>query len=363
VSDNTTLPGTGEEVRTIDKSGKKTQVVTLDLGGGGAESLISGSIPVTGSFWQTTQPVSGTFWQATQPVSGTVSVSGSVAVTGSFYQATQPVSGTFWQATQPVSGSVSVSNFPSSQAVTGTFYQATQPVSGTFWQATQPVSIASMPSTPVTGTFWQATQPVSGTVAATQSGTWNIGSITTLPALAAGTANIGDVDVLTLPALTTGSNVIGKTTDTSQIARVLFTANFNSAAAAAADTLLTTLVVNRAGVATTGQTSIAVTSGKTMRLTSVVVSLRTTTAVLPYGVLTLRMNPSGAAVIGSPVVSQFPVSGSAAVIGNTGSLSFDLGDEGMEFSGTQQIGLSFSNNVATNVTAVSVIGYEYTTPA
>jgi hypothetical protein len=30
------------------------------------------TVPVSGTFWQTTQPVSGTFWQATQPVSGTV---------------------------------------------------------------------------------------------------------------------------------------------------------------------------------------------------------------------------------------------------------------------------------------------------
>lgn len=33
-----------------------------------------------------------TFYPATQPVSGTVSVSGSVAVTGTFFQATQPIS-------------------------------------------------------------------------------------------------------------------------------------------------------------------------------------------------------------------------------------------------------------------------------
>lgn len=107
-------------------------------------------VPVSGTFWQTTQPVSiasmpttpvtGTFWQATQPVS----IASSVAVTG-------PLTDTQLRATAvPVSGTVAVSNFP-----------ATQAVSGTFWQATQPVSIASMPSTPVTGTFWQATQPVS----------------------------------------------------------------------------------------------------------------------------------------------------------------------------------------------------------
>jgi hypothetical protein len=50
---------------------------------------------------------------------------------------------------------------------------------------------------------------VDGTVAATQSGTWNIGSITTLPSLPAGTANIGDVDVLSLPSLPAGNNNIG----------------------------------------------------------------------------------------------------------------------------------------------------------
>lgn len=36
---------------------------------------------------------------------------------------------------------------------------------------------------------------VDGTVATTQSGTWNVGSITTLPSLPAGTNNIGDVDI------------------------------------------------------------------------------------------------------------------------------------------------------------------------
>jgi hypothetical protein len=88
-------------------------------------------------------------------------------------EVTQPVSGTFWQATQPVSG---------------TFFQATQPVSGT-------VAISSAPTTAVTGTFWQATQPVSGTFFQVTQPV----SIATLPTLAAGTNNIGDVDVLSFP--------------------------------------------------------------------------------------------------------------------------------------------------------------------
>jgi hypothetical protein len=49
----------------------------------------------------------------------------------------------------------------------------TQPVSGTFWQATQPVSLASVPSHNVTnaGTF---------AVQAAQSGTWNVGTVTSI---------------------------------------------------------------------------------------------------------------------------------------------------------------------------------------
>jgi hypothetical protein len=55
------------------------------------------------------------------------------------------------------------------------FISGTVPVSGTFWQATQPVS----------GTFFQATQPVS--LASTTV------TVSSLPALAAGTAQIGSV--------------------------------------------------------------------------------------------------------------------------------------------------------------------------
>ncbi len=204
--------------------------------------------PVSGTFWQATQPVSGTFWQATQPVSGTVTAdagSGTFTVDGSGH--TQPVSGTITAnigtsgslaldasvtglqvaqgsttsgqngdliqgavttaaptyvtgKTDPLSlttaGALRIDGSATTQPVSGTFWQATQPVSGTFWQATQPVS----------GTFWQTTQPV---------------SLSTLPALTAGSAIIGNVRIdQTTPgttngvqvnaALPVGTNVIGK---------------------------------------------------------------------------------------------------------------------------------------------------------
>ena len=51
MADNTVLNGAtvpgGDSVRDISKGGVKTQVVTLDIGGAGAELLMAGSMPVT----------------------------------------------------------------------------------------------------------------------------------------------------------------------------------------------------------------------------------------------------------------------------------------------------------------------------
>lgn len=49
VSNGPTQDNTVLKPRGVDKGGVVTQVVTLDLGGAGAESLVAGSIPVTGS--------------------------------------------------------------------------------------------------------------------------------------------------------------------------------------------------------------------------------------------------------------------------------------------------------------------------
>lgn len=43
---NTTLPGTGESVRTIDKGGNKTQVLAVDIGGAGEEKLLNADSPM-----------------------------------------------------------------------------------------------------------------------------------------------------------------------------------------------------------------------------------------------------------------------------------------------------------------------------
>lgn len=283
---------------------------------------ISGTIPVSATFWQTTQPVS---------IASTVNVSvqnGSLAVTGAFYPATQPVS---------------IASMPTTP-VTGTFWQATQPVSGTFWQATQPVS----------GTFWQTTQPVSiaGTVSVTQSGTWNIGSITTLPALPA------------------GANLIGRTQPL-YAARVVRNFILDAFTAAPVSEALQSVVqwYNNAAVGATTQPAV-VPAGKILRLTSWGIETKSL-ATVGSAIVRVRANVSGVAVLGSPLAGSFSAGSIAgatttAMTGAFCGMSGDFGEGGLEFAAGTGIGFSMAGYGPTGtltlegVTRFWVYGYEYT---
>ncbi|ATW59293.1 hypothetical protein Cl131_gp025 [Aphanizomenon phage vB_AphaS-CL131] len=178
-----------------------------------------------------------------------------------------------------VDGSVSISNFPATQVVNTGLTQpltdaqlrsAPVSVTGTFWQATQPVSAASLPlptnaatsvlqttgntslasidtKTPVLGQALAAGSipvvlpaaqitaltPLS-TIAATQSGNWNIGSITTLPSLPTGANTIGAISNTafsingTLPAFTNTPTFNLGTAPNLTITNTAFTANAGS---------------------------------------------------------------------------------------------------------------------------------------
>ena len=100
---------------------------------------------------------------------------------------TLAVSGTFWQATQPVS----IASMPST------------PVTGTFWPTTQPVSVAALPSlatgSNAIGSITNSSFGISGTLPAfAATPTFNIGTapslaIGSLPSLHAGGNPIGTV--------------------------------------------------------------------------------------------------------------------------------------------------------------------------
>ncbi len=122
--------------------------------------------------------------------------------------------------------------------VSGTFFQAIQPVSGTV-TATGPMTNTELRASPVSvsGTFFQATQPVSGTVNSTQSGTWNVATVTTItnPVTVAAGTNLNTALLATQAGTTDGThktqivdgsgNVIGSNANALNVYLASVTAN------------------------------------------------------------------------------------------------------------------------------------------
>jgi hypothetical protein len=167
---------------------------------------VSGSVAVTGTFWQATQPVSGTVAVTNANLDAALSTLATDAKLNSVKTAVELID----------DGIATVASAITSKGMAAVGTDGTNArILKTDSSGELQVDVLTMPTVAVTGTFWQATQPVSGTVTANlAAGTNNIGDVDvlTLPALPAGTNNIGDVDVLTLPSLPTGANVIGAVT-------------------------------------------------------------------------------------------------------------------------------------------------------
>jgi hypothetical protein len=153
---------------------------------------LSGSASVTGTVNVGNLP-------ATQPVSGAVSISGTPTVNAN--------------VTFPTTQQVSVSNFPASQAVTGTFWQATQPISASSLPLPTGAATAAGVASVVT-TLGSPLQQTGGTV---NLGTLNGAATsakqdTIITTLGSPLQTGGSVAVTALPALPTGTNVIGAVT-------------------------------------------------------------------------------------------------------------------------------------------------------
>ena len=254
-----------------------------------------GSITVDGTFWQATQPISGTVTAnlgtiagvATQTTlaailielgdkldeNGTVSlsaatlaaletitvvVSGSVAVTGTFWQATQPVSGPLTdvqlRATPvPVSGTVVTGGLTDTQLrATPVPNSGTTELGVTSLAALETIQVGSLPAIPAgtnnIGDVDVVTMPAVALDVATLAAleTIQIGSI------AAGNNNIGDVDVASLPAIPAGNNNIGDV----DIATVPAPLNVVGAGTEAA-ALRVTLANNSTGIVSLSAASLA----------------------------------------------------------------------------------------------------------
>lgn len=272
-----------------------------------------------------------------------------------------------------------------------------------------PVPVSVSGSVAVTGTFWQATQPVSGTVScnlnagtnnigdvdvltlpAIPAGTNNIGDVDvlTLPSIPAGTNNIGDVDVLTLPALSAGTNRIGsvrpvdsadadltsaKGTQTSRFlgvqevhdagrTAISFYANAVASGTTGTETLIT-LTQSKGTAATSAAASYTITNGKTLRILAIIVGSRGhSTATAQITTFNLRMNTGGACVVGST-----PILLGVATATPATSLAWDratipVGD-GYDIVGNGTIAICISANAVFTTNAptwfVNIVGYEF----
>lgn len=163
------------------------------------------------------------------PVTGTVGISGTVAVTGAFYQATQPISA----AALPLPAGAATS--------------AKQPAIGTAGAASSDVlsiqGIAGMTAIKVDGSG--VTQPISGTVtvvdsvalnvSAAQSGAWSVG-ITGTPTV---TANAGTNLNTSALALESGGHLASLDTKTPALGQALAAASVPVVLPAAQVTSLT----------------------------------------------------------------------------------------------------------------------------
>lgn len=196
-------PGSGGAAIAVDTiSGISHELVKVEFGSDGTATQVDAAnpLPVTDAIAESALASLAAEDFATEatlaalsakitnplPINGTVGVSGSVTVVGA-------LTDTQLRATPvPISGTISTGL---TQPLTDAQLRATPvPVSGTISTGlTQPLTDTQLRATPV---------PISGTITA-------VTAITN--ALPAGNNNIGDVDVVTLPALVAGTAIIGKT--------------------------------------------------------------------------------------------------------------------------------------------------------
>ena len=336
--DNTTLnPGTGGDfVRTIDKAGKKTQVVTLDLGGAGAETLLAGTVPVSGTVTATGPLTDAQLRAAVVPVSltSTTITALSALVAGAAIIGKVGIDQTTPGTTNLVSigtnGTVALNAaIPTGANVIGALV-ANQSVNNT-----QINGVAMLAGNGITGTGSQRV-----TIASDQTAF----SINATP-----------------PTLTKGTQgAIGYSTqDLKDAGRVLFSAATVIAGVTSVIVeALVSMVPTRAGVASAGATSFAVTAGKTLRLTGVNVGFVSTAAATLSMRFALRMNPSGAVTATSPILQIFTVDNGAALAQAGGWTNVAMPD-GVEFSGAHQIGITQIGSAITGTCWVSIIGFEY----
>jgi len=208
-------------------------------------------------------------------------------------------------------------------------------VTGTFWQATQPVSAASLPLPTGAATSALQTQPgvdigdvtinnaagasavniqdggntitVDGTVTANlAAGTNNIGDVDvlTLPSIPAGTNNIGDVDIITMPNIVIGSGTVTTVSTVTNLSQLGGTAISMNTGVRDAGTQRVTIATNDAVPVTDNGSSLTVDAPVGtpvyVRLSDGAAAITT----LPVSIATAPVLVAGSAIIGKVGIDQ-----------------------------------------------------------
>lgn len=369
------------------------------------------AVPVSGTFWPATQPVSGTFWQLTQPVSlasvpshdvtnaGTFAVQATLAaettkVIGAVNQGTSPwtvnlITGFALSATQTDrtqktqltdgtrDGTVKAAStlpaltdtavvttqrdpLPAGNNVVGKF-SIDQATPGT----TNRVDVGTMANVAVamnTGVRAAGVQRVTiatdDIVPASQSGIWTV-----QPGNTANTT----AWLVNGPALTKGTQgAVGYTIqELKDAGRTLVTLTAERVVPVLTTDTVVTCAKLVGDTATAGVTTYAVTSGKTLRLQAIHISLTPSSTTLGVVQVRLRTLSSGACTVAAGLkVMQWEIGnpGTGTQVANAANQRLDaFFPDGVEFSGaTRNICLSMNAlAAAAQVVTISLVGYEY----
>lgn len=243
----------------------------------------------------------------------------------------------------------------------------TQPVSGTVsaTQGTSPYvdNVTQFGSTNIsTGTgaggagIPRVTVSNDSNVLATQSGTWTVqpgNTPNTSPWLA--TINQGGNSAGVTAKGTQATNALA-VQELKDSGRVAFFAVANALAGVTTEALVTLTPIRTVTAGATG-TSLAVTAGKTMHLQTLVLTVRNTSTVQSSAVIRVRML-AGTVLVGSQEFFSVACTVGDAVTGGVASTSLILPD-GVEISGTTQIGITQLASATTCTLEISLIGFEY----
>lgn len=244
----------------------------------------------------------------------------------------------------------------------------------------------------------QSFVPDNGYILNAQQQTWqfSVGGFTnfrvrlSVAITGSGTANF---KALTLPAVTDASQTVGSglgkfmhvtidggntglvadvTAKGTQGAEALTTQDYKdsgrtyltftaTAAAGVTSEALFSFSQNKGGTVTASVSSYTITSGKTLRIQSVAISVKAGAAAVPFSRCILRSNTAGATIATSNVVYNFGETFGPAATTNTGGQAFINFPDGLEIAGngTISIGVSHLDQATTNVINFTLCGYEY----